>query len=165
MNCTHWEAYLSDYLEGGLGTADRTAMDLHLESCDACRGLLAGIQEVVGWGEAFADHPAPAWLAGRIVLSTPPVVRERWRDTLAGAWRMAIEPRIAMTVFASVLVLGWTANLAGADIPNLVRNPSSVYYGAQNLAYGAYDEAVRTWYGSRIVTEIHCRIEQLWEAS
>lgn len=165
MNCTQCENLFSDYLAGTLATSERETVGAHLGSCPACRELLTSIAELRAWADAFPSQMPPSWLHGRIIANTPPVVRERWRDTLVAGWRWVTAPRTAMTAFASVLILGWTLNLDAASISNLVRNPSTVYYGAQDLAYDAYDEAVRTWYGSRVVTEIYCRFEQLREAT
>jgi len=165
MKCTDCEERLSDYIEGTLGTADQEAMGLHLRSCSSCVDLLAGMKDVLQWGATFPAHSAPDWLAGRIAASTPHILRESWRDTLAGAWRWIAEPHMAMMVFAGVLALGWVANLAGipTSVPGIIRNPAAVYYGAESLVNRAYDEAVRSYYRSRIVSEVYCRIEQLRE--
>ena len=76
-------------------------------------------------------------------------------------------PRVAMGVFTATLVLGWMGNLAGIS-PNwttVVRNPAAIYYDAQGAVNRAYDEAIRTYYRSPLVTQIQNRIEQLREIS
>lgn len=165
MKCSECELRISDYLEDALASAEREAMEAHLESCTVCRELRDGTREVIQWGSVFPAHEVPEWLAGRVLASTPPVVRERWRDTLRAAGGWILQPRMAMTAFASVIVLGWTLDLDAARVGRWVQDPATVYYDAQGVAYDAWNEAVRTWYGSRVVNEVYCRIEQLREAT
>ena len=167
MNCAHCEQRMSDYLENALSAADRGGMELHLHSCAPCNGLLAGMKEVLVWGKNFPVYEAPAWLSTRILANTPRVARENWFDTVASVWKWVIEPRTAMTVFTATLVLGWLGSLAGIspDWTTVVRDPAAVYYGAQEVVNHAYDEAIRTYYRSPLVTQIQARIEQLREIS
>ena len=167
MNCLHCEELMSEYVEKTLDAAERSTMDLHLHVCDDCRALLASVREVLAWGRSFPAFEPPPWLATRIIANTPRVARESWTDTLASVWKWIIEPRTAMAIFTAVLVIGWLGNLAGIspDWSTVVRNPSSIYYGAQGTLNRAYDEAVRRYYRSPLVTEIRTRIEQLREIS
>ena len=167
MTCIHCEERMSDYLENTLSAADRATVDLHFRSCAACSELLAGMSEVLAWGKTFPVHEAPAWLPMRIIASTPRVERESWLDTITSVWKWIVEPRTAMAFFTAVLVLGWMGSLAGIS-PNwagLVRNPSAIYYGAQGAVNRAYDEAIRRYYRSPLVSGIQARIEQLREIS
>ena len=167
ITCTLCEIQMSDYLEAALSPAERTAVDAHLRSCVACSDLLAGMTEVLAWGKAFPIHESPAWLPARILANTPQVTRERWIDTIGSVWKWVIEPRTAMAVFTATLVLGWMGSLAGLS-PNwttVVRNPTAIYYGAQGAMNRAYDEAVRSYYRSPLVTQIQTRIAQLREIS
>jgi predicted anti-sigma-YlaC factor YlaD len=167
MNCTHCEEQLSDYLENALSAADSDAMDLHLQSCAVCRELLAGIKQVLEWGRTFPVYEPPAWLASRIIANTPRIARESWLDTVVAVWKWVVEPRTAMAVFTATLVLGWLGSIAGIspDWATVVRDPSAIYYKAQGAMNRAYDEAIRRYYRSPLVTEIQTRIEQLREIS
>jgi len=167
MNCNKVEELLSDYLENTLSLDNRRLVDAHLQSCAACSELLAGISEVITLGKSFPVYEAPAWLATRIVANTPRVSHESWLDTLTAVGKWIVEPRTAMAVFTATLVLGWMGSIAGIS-PEVVRNvrtPSAIYYGAYSVLNRAYDEAVRTYYRSPLVTEIRTRIEQLREIS
>jgi hypothetical protein len=167
ISCAYCEELMSDYLEAALGDTLRDAMDLHLMSCDPCTELRAGMREVLAWGKDFPVYDVPAWLPSRIVANTPRVERERWIDTIAGVWKWVRDPRVAMGTFTAVLVLGWMGNLAGIT-PNwttVVRNPAAIYYDAQGALNRAYDQAVRRYYRSPLVSEIRTRIEQLREIS
>ena len=167
ISCAYCEEKMSDYLEGALGQGDREALDFHIETCTACSDLLAGMGNVLQWGKTFPTHEAPAWLPSRIIANTPRVERERWTDMVVAIWRWIVDPRAAMGVFTAMLVLSWMSNLAGIS-PNLtsvVRNPTAIYYEAQGAVNRAYDEAVRRYYRSPLVTGIKNRIEQLREIS
>jgi anti-sigma factor RsiW len=167
ITCALCEERMSDYLEHVLGQADQSAMEVHLESCVACSALLADMTKVVDWGKTFPVHEAPLWLPSRIIANTPLVERERWIDTLTRAWKWIFDPRAAMGVFTATLVLSWLGNLAGIspDWTTVVRNPTAIYYEAQGAVNRAYDEAVRKYYRSPLVTGIRTRIEQLREIS
>jgi hypothetical protein len=167
MKCSTVEELLSDYLENSLSLDKRGLFDAHLQSCPACSDLLAGMTEVLAWGKAFPVYEAPSWLATRIVANTPRVSRESWLDTLTAVGKWLVEPRTAMAVFTATLVLGWMGSIAGIspDMVRSVRTPSAIYYGAHSALDRAYDEAVRTYYRSPLVSEIRTRIEQLREIS
>jgi len=156
MNCGQCEDLLSDYIENALKPAERDALSLHLRSCGPCAELLTNMKQVMGWGRNFPVYEAPAWLPARIVANTPVVARERWIDTLASIGRWIIEPRTALAIFTTALVVGWLGGTAGIspDWATVVRDPRVVYY-----------QVVRAAYRSPLVTEIESRIEQLMEIS
>ena len=160
LDCVHCEERMSDYLENLLSTSDRVPMELHLNSCQACSELLAGMGSVMDWGRNFPVYEAPSWLPTRIIANTPRVERETWLDTLAAVGRWFIEPRTAMGLLTTVLMIGWLGSVTGisADVSSIVRNPAAVYYRA-------YDQAVRSFYRAPVVTEIRSQIERLREIS
>src|SRR5262245_4843492 len=168
MNCSLCQDRMSDYLEGTLSQSERHMVDLHLQACPACQELLADMSEVVAWGKTFPVYEAPPWLPSRIIANTPRVERERWTDTIAAALKWVVDPRIAMGVFTAAVMLGWLGGLAGISpsmAASVVRNPSSIYYDAQSAVNRAYDEAIRRYYRSPLLSEIRIRIEQLREIS
>ena len=167
MNCTQCESRMSDYLESAISDADRERVDVHVGSCSACNALLADMREVLVWAKTFPVFDAPVWLPMRIVANTPRMARESWLDTLTFMWKWIIEPRTAIAAFTAALVLGWLGNLAGIspDWSTVVRDPAAIYYGAQGAMNRAYDEAIRTYYRSPLVTQIQSRIEQFREIS
>jgi hypothetical protein len=161
---------MSEYLEGTLSALEpevREAFDAHLQSCASCTELLAGMREVLAWGRSFPVYEPPSWLSSRIIANTPRLERESWIDTITAAWRRISDPRTAMGLFTAVLVLGWLGSLTGISPrwTTVVRNPAGIYYEAQGAVNRAYDEAVRRYYHSPLVTDIKTRIEQLREIS
>jgi anti-sigma factor RsiW len=156
MNCGQCEELMSDYIDSALKPSERDVFAMHLRSCRPCTELFASMKEVIAWGRDFPVYKAPSWLPARIVANTPVVARERWIDTLASIGRWIIEPRTALVIFTSALVVGWLGGAAGIspDWREVVRDPRVVYY-----------EVVRAAYRSPLVTEIESRIEQLMEIS
>jgi len=171
MNCKYCEDHLSDYLEDALDASERNAMESHFQTCSACSELLEGVRDVMHWGREFPAAAAPEWLSTRIVANTPRVVRITVMDWLRGAWRTVSEPRFAMALMTSVLMIGWLGSATGLSAADLsiVRSPAVMYYGVEGWANRVYGDAVRNLYSSTIVNSIQCqihsRIEQLRENS
>jgi anti-sigma factor RsiW len=166
--CGYCEELMSDYLESVHGPPLREAMDAHFAVCDACAELRAGVMQVRSWAGEFPVYDAPPWLPVRIAAAAPRVERERWIDTVAGAFRWIRDPRAAIGLFTATLVLSWMGSLAGispGSWTTVVRNPAGIYYDAQGALNHVYDEAVRKYYRSPLISEIRTRIEQLREIS
>jgi|SRR5579884_3222619 len=162
MNCIECEAQISAYLEEALAPAEATIFEMHLQTCSSCAELLEGTRAVLTWADAFPVYEPPPWLAARIVANTPRTARETWRDAVVGVWRWLIEPRTAMGLLTTVLMIGWLGSAAGlsgiGDIVSIAENPAAV-------CYSAYDSAVRAFYRAPLVTEIQSEIERLREIS
>ncbi len=166
MNCTTLEARLSDYLDGLLMAGEHHSVEAHLASCDRCRRLHESMEEVLDWGRNFPVFEAPEWLVTRILANTPRKERETWRDTLGALGRWVLDTRTAMSVFTSMIVLGWISNTVGIA-PSLadLRSPAAIYQSAGDLVNDAYDGAVRLYYRAPLVTQIQSQIERLRESS
>jgi len=171
MNCAYCEDRLSDYLENSLAAQERASIEMHLQSCSGCSELLNGVRDVMQWGRDLPVQIPPLWLSTRIVANTPQVVRITWRDWAVGAWKKVAEPRIALAMLTSTIMLGWMGNLAGVSAADfaMVRHPSAIYYRMEGMANRVYGNAVRTLYSSPLVNAIQCqlhsRIEQFRENS
>jgi anti-sigma factor RsiW len=171
MICTHCEDRLSDYLEGALDAVERGAVEEHLKSCTACNELLDGVRSVMHLGSELPVQLPPAWLASRIVSNTPHVIRVTWRDWIVGVWKNVCEPRFALALLTSILMLGWMGSLAGITLADvaMVRHPSAIYNRMGGWANRLYGDAVRSYYSSPLVNtiqcQIHSRLEQFRETS
>jgi hypothetical protein len=168
MNCTRCEEQLSDYLEDALGAGERDAMDAHLRTCQSCHELVVSLRDVLMAVQNFPVYDPPLWIPTRILANTPLVARETWRDTLSGMVRWIREPRMAMIVFTATVVLSWMGSLAGvspAGVARVIQDPAILYYEAETRLNRAYGTAIRTYYSTPIVTQIHSQIERLREIS
>src|SRR5262245_28380911 len=56
MNCTRTRACLAEFVHGGLTPADRKQLEVHLQTCAACRAECSSLQQV---GRLLDRLPAP----------------------------------------------------------------------------------------------------------
>jgi hypothetical protein len=155
VKCTDCEEKLSDYIEQVLSSDERRAVELHLRICKSCNELLTGISNVIEAGRNFPVYAPPPWLATRIVANTLPA-RLSLRGRIASLWQSLGEPRTALAIFTSAIVLGW---VGGGTVREAVFNR------AEGVMSCAYDRAVRSYYRSPVIIEIHSRLDQLMENS
>jgi predicted anti-sigma-YlaC factor YlaD len=171
MNCTYCEDRLSDYLENMLDASERAVVETHLKSCSACSQLFGDVRQVMGWGRELPAQLPPPWLSARIIAGTPRTVRVTWKDWWTGVWTGIREPRVALSLMTSVVMLGWMANIVGISLSDvaMVRQPSAVYSRMEGWANRIYGDAVRSYYSSPLVNsiqrELHSRLEPYRENS
>lgn len=155
LKCTDFEEKLSDYIEQSLAENDRIAVEIHLQSCASCTELVSGIKQVMAIGRNFPVHTPPVWLATRIVANTPPP-RPSLRQRLAAFSQSILEPRTALAIFTAAIVMGW---IGGGTVRGAVMDR------AEGVVSCAYDHAIRTYYRSPVIIELHSRFDQLMEKS
>jgi anti-sigma factor RsiW len=155
LNCTDCEEKLSDYIERSLGEAERTVVELHLHSCRSCNELVSGMMHVIAAGREFPIYAPPEWLASRIVANTPPTPTSL-RGRLAAMWQSLGEPRTALAIFTAAIVMGWVGGGTARE---------AIFNRAENVVSCAYDHAIRSYYRSPVVIELHAKIDQLMENS
>ena len=160
MNCIYCEDRLSDYLEDTLSAPERAVVEEHLQSCSACNELLSGVRHVMQFARELPAQAPPPWLSSRIIANTPQVIRITWRDWVVNAWRNVCEPRFALALVTSLLMLGWMGSLAGISVADvaIVRHPSAIYNRMGGWANRLYGDAVRSYYSSTLVNAIQCQI-------
>jgi hypothetical protein len=109
-----WTDKLSDYLDGELETADRTAVEAHLRECRECSAVLNDLKRVVSHAQA---------------LDVRPPARDLWPGVSARIDRIAPPRRISFTLpqlaAAAVVLMAVSATLAvtlmrRTEIPNTV---------------------------------------------
>lgn len=156
INCTDCEERMSEYLERILEDKARLAVEAHLRSCRNCSELFAGIAHVVEAGRSFPVHVPPPWLALRIVANTPAPEHLSFLDTLAALWRSLGEPRTALAIFTAAVVFGWVGGVTVRE---------GILTKAESVMSCTYDRAIRSYYRSPMIIEIHSRVDQLLENS
>jgi len=106
-----WTDRLSEYLDGELTPPERTTLEAHLASCDACRTTLDELRRVVTNARALDDRPPTAdlWpaVAARIGLSA------RVRARPAARRFSFTVPQLAAASVALALLSGGGAWLIG----------------------------------------------------
>lgn len=95
---------LSEYIDGELAEADRTAVEVHLASCEFCAEELAMLRETVVSMAMVAEVEPPASLRGRIAAAT--------------TGRTRVAPVAALRDWVGSLItmprLGWAAGTVAA---------------------------------------------------
>jgi len=99
MSCVDREEALALHADGALEGTERAALELHLQSCSACRSELAALQALVG--ELRASRP-PAGDRERFVAAT---VRAATRPTRAPRRLLALAGGLAAAAAAGVALL------------------------------------------------------------
>jgi len=156
MNCMDCEERMSAYLERTLEDNLRLAVEAHLHSCAECREVFAGVASFVETGKSFPIHETPAWMASRIVANTPVSERKSLRAAIADTWKTLGEPRTALAIFTAAMVIGW---FSGVSVRESILNK------AESVLSCTYDRAIRSYYRSPLIIEIHSRFDQLMENS
>lgn len=115
-----WTDRLSEYVDGDLDAAQRSALEAHLVDCGQCRATLADLRRVVDRARAMDERP-PArdlWpgIAGRIGLSTDDLAVRRTRRRISFTL-----PQLIAACVALIAVSAGTARL----VSNKASTPST----------------------------------------
>jgi hypothetical protein len=98
MTCERIEGLLSPYLEGDLAGGEMRLVELHLEACRDCRGLLAALNETRAALSGFAEFEISPSLRAR--LRAIPEKKRRLRLAVDFLLRPSLQP-----VFGAAAVL------------------------------------------------------------
>ena len=92
------ENLASDYLEGQLEQARKHEVEGHLESCAACRELMADLRHALELCKSAEEvEPAP-WLVSKILLATIGERKPTLRERLNAFFQPVLRPRVAYSV-------------------------------------------------------------------
>jgi len=127
-----WTDRLSEYLDGEVTGPERTALEAHVASCDACRTTLDELRRVVTNARALDDRPPTVdlWpaIATRIGLASRSKVRP-----LARRFAFTV-PQLAAAAVVLALLSGGAAWLIGrrgtVPIPPVVVERGPVLFNA-----------------------------------
>ncbi len=128
-----WTERLSEYIDGELAPAARTALEAHLAGCDECRDTLAGLRRVVTRARALEDRrPASdLWPGGAARIGSR---RPQRRFTVSVPQLAAAG--IALAALSSAA--GWVLHPGSRPTP-IATQPAIPVHTA---AAGSYDAAV-----------------------
>lgn len=130
----HWTDRLSEYLDGELAPAERTALEAHLASCGGCRTTLEELRHVTMRARALDDRPPEAdlWpaIADQIGVVSLAARAERARRRFSFT-----VPQLAAASVALALVSGGGAWLLSqretvATTPVVSTTPPAAYSSA-----------------------------------
>ena len=158
--CEQTEARLSDYLDGVLESAERSAFNQHVNTCGRCAPLVAAVAHTLGGLYALEQVEPPPQLETAILTAT---LGSRTTRSLWGWLRALQSPRFiysTVSVAATVLVL-LTASGFSWRKPKLADlAPANIYYNADSTAHRVYAHSVKFVSDLRVVYEIQSRINE-----
>ena len=158
-NCEQTEARLSDYLDGVLHPAEQAAFDLHVNACERCTPLVAGVSRVLGTLHTLAQvEPRPQLFDSILTATLGP---QSWRR--AKRWLRGLRsPRFvysAVSVAATFVVIltasGFWKKPKLADL-----NPATIYRKTNSQAHLVYAQSAKFVSDLRVVYEIQTRLNE-----
>ena len=158
--CELTEARLSDYLDGFLEPAEQAAFDLHVNACERCTPLVAGVSHVLGTLHTLEQvEPSPQLVNSILTATLGP---QSWRN--AKRWLRSLQsPRFvysAVSVAATFIVI-LTASGFSWRKPKLADlAPATIYHNADRKAHLVYARGTKFVSDLRVVYEIQSRLRQ-----
>src|SRR5690349_20764005 len=99
MQCTEFDALLTDALDGTLGGTKRLRFDAHRASCPACSAMFAEVEAGLHWLKELPEVEPPTGFVQRVMIATSgaaaPVKTEAtkgWKDRLRERMPAAFRP-------------------------------------------------------------------------
>jgi anti-sigma factor RsiW len=156
--CELTEARLSDYLDGFLEPSEQAAFDLHVNACERCTPLVAGVSHVLGTLHTLEQvEPSPQLVNSILTATLGP---QSWRN--AKRWLRSLQsPRFvysAVSVAATFIVI-LTASGFSWRKPKLADlAPATIYRNADRQAHLVYARGTKFVSDLRVVYEIQSRL-------
>ena len=179
MQCSEFDALLSQAIDGTLSGDRLMAFEAHGRECKLCGPLLQEAEAGRSWLQALEEVEPPLELVNNILLATTGVVPAR--DHVAGeTWlgrvkelaeliaspivAVARQPRFAMSFGMAFFTLSVSLSLAGvkvSDIRHVDLRPSAV----RRTYYETSGRVVKYYENIRFVYEIESRVQQFKRAT
>jgi len=162
--CEQTEARLSDYLDGVMTGEERAVFDAHVNGCERCTPLVAGVSRLLSGIHAMEQIEAPPRLVYAILDQTlgPRDTATGWRAVLA--WVRGISSvRFAYGALSMVATLAIFVTAAGFNWrkPRLADlQPAMIYRNADRQAHLVYAKGTKFVNDLRVVNEIQSRLRQ-----
>jgi len=158
--CEQTEARLSDYLDGFLQPAEQAAFDLHVNACERCTPLVAGVSHVLGTLHSMEQVEPSPQLVGSILTAT--LGPQSWRN--AKRWlRNLSSPRFvysAASVAATLVVILASSGFFTRKPKLADFAPVTIYRNADRQAHLVYARSTKFISDLRVVYEIQSRLRQ-----
>ncbi len=178
MQCSEFDALLSQAIDGTLSGERLEAFEAHGRSCQLCGPMLRDAEAGRSWLKSLEEVEPPAYLVNNILLATSGVAagkataRATWGERIGG-WIDAVispvvavarQPRFAMSFGMAFFTLSVTLSIAGvrlSDIRRVDLRPSAI----RRTYYETQGRVVKYYENIRFVYEIESRVRQLKQAT
>ena len=180
MQCSEFDALLSQAIDGTLAGERLTAFEAHGRACRICGPLLQEAEAGRHWLKSLKEVEPPQDLVTNILLRTTGVVpakghagdRAFWLGRI-GRWAEAVasplagiarQPRFAMSFGMAFFTLSVTLSLAGirlGDLRHIDLRPSAI----RRTYFETTGRVVKYYENIRFVYEIESRVRQFKQAT
>jgi hypothetical protein len=162
--CEQTEGRLSDYLDSLLEADDRAAFDAHVNGCERCAPLVAGVTQLMSGLHAMEQVAEPPRLVYSILNKTlgPRDQTSAWRAFL-GWTRGLTSIRLAygaLSVAATLMIFATASGFNWRHPKVADLQPTSVYRNADRQAHLVYARGTKFVSDLRVVYEIQSRLRQ-----
>ena len=159
-NCEQNDARLSDYLDGLLHPAEQAAFDLHVNACERCTPLVAGVSRVLGTLHTLAQvEPRPQLFDSILTATLGP---QSWRR--AKSWLRGLRsPRFvysAVSVAATFVVILAASGFSFRKPKLADLYPAAIYRNTNRQAHLVYAHSAKFVSDLRVVYEIQTRLNE-----
>ncbi len=167
MQCTEFDALLSDALEGALGPK-LDDFQSHAKVCEVCGPMFADAQAGEAWLAKLEDVEPPAELVRNILIETTGL-RPSWWERFQASFlspmvNLARQPRFAMSFGMAFFSLSVTLSIAGVrigDLRHLDLRPSAI----KRTYYQTTAKVVKYYENVRLVYELETRVREFKRAT
>jgi Putative zinc-finger len=186
MQCSEFDALLTDAMEGVLSGAALDRFQAHAQSCKACGPLLAEAEAGRNWLKGLTEVEPPANLVANILASTTGVDTQRLRTTASASqpqiswldrvqaslfswwggffvpvWAMVRQPRFAMSFGMAFFALSVGLTAAGVKPGEAVQSVGQLVTHPSHTYYAAQARVVHYYENVRVVYEFEARLREI----
>jgi hypothetical protein len=182
IECTEFEALVSDALEGQVSGARKESFDAHRRLCEVCGPLFADVQAGQKWMQSLEEVEPPVHLVHNILAATSGVastrpqatagrttpfgerLRERWDSLFTPVATFVRQPRFVMSFGMIFFSFALGLNAAGvkpADVAKVDLRPSALRHAYND----AQIKVVKYYDNIRFVYEIESKVRELKRAN
>jgi len=163
MKCADLESLLCDYVDGALSASERATVELHLDTCSACRELVNDSRTALEFMQTASEVEPPPALVNGILFEvragkSAPVRRKGGAKSWVGRLLEPIlQPKFAMGMAMTILSLSMLARFAGIPIRQLKPSdlePAKLWVNLEDKAARTWDRAKKYYESMRMVYEI-----------
>jgi len=171
MQCTEFDALLTEAIDGTLSGQRRENFEQHKAACAGCQALFAEVTSGLAWLEDMEEVLPPRMLVHNILAATSgaaqleaqsqqrPSAWERLRRQVGTVFAPVLTARFGMSMGMAFFSITLVLNMAQIRIRDLTpHNLSHTYYSSQNKLMKYYENM-------RLVYEIESRVRTLRNAS